>query len=125
MVKKIMIVDADVFSNQILGIWLRSLQYEVHIVNDGADARSRADIVRPDLILWELSMLDASGLDMGDWLHACAGIGIPVVCMSTDFDKESDLPDRPAGGVHFFKKPFDLDLMQKTIEATLRSGGKR
>lgn len=74
----------------------------------------------PDLIVSDIDLGQASGLDLYQQLRECAGAAeVPVIFISG-----AQIPDvvrraHTAGGVYFVRKPFDPDVLIELVDKAL------
>jgi two-component system response regulator MtrA len=114
----ILVVEDDPAMAQTLIEALEMADYRVwHAVN-GADARSKADLARPDLILLDLILPDVDGLVLCYTLKAQSNVPI-VICSGTNRRRDPILALK-LGADDFIRKPFELDDLLARIEAVLR-----
>ena len=117
---RILIVDHDRLSREILA---RNLQREGHVVEfeeDGAQALVRLAEGNFDLALWEVQLPGLNGLDMLKrarkdplLLH------IPVVLLSEVKDAEMVIRCIEAGADDYLPKPFNPALLKARIRASM------
>jgi DNA-binding response OmpR family regulator len=89
--------------------------YAVDLVTAGAAALSRAD---PDVVLLDLGLPDADGVDVCRQLRLRSGAAIIVV---TAYGEETDrVTALDAGADDYLVKPFGLSELQARIRAVLR-----
>jgi DNA-binding response OmpR family regulator len=89
--------------------------YAVDLVTTGAAALSRAD---PDVVLLDLGLPDADGVDVCRQLRLRSGAAIIVV---TAYGEETDrVTALDAGADDYLVKPFGLSELQARIRAVLR-----
>jgi FixJ family two-component response regulator len=79
---------------------------------------------RPDCLILDVQMPGMNGLAVQDNL-ARGGKPFPVVFITAHDDVGIREKALAAGAVAFLRKPFDDELLIKTIEEALRRGGDR
>jgi two-component system response regulator HydG len=122
MVKKrerILVVDDDQSSRDVMADSLADAGYTVDAAADGYEALNIAARRRPDLVLSDLSMPGIDGIEFTRRLH-CFLRGVPVV-LTTGLDETRDVVTaaRAYGAVACLKKPMSLDELIWTIERSL------
>jgi phosphoserine phosphatase RsbU/P len=106
---KIMIVDDDPTSLDILQIILKREGFLVITAINGLEGRLLAEREQPDLIIMDINM------PVEDGLTACAALktnactsDIPIIFISTVEDVNSKINGFNAGGVDYIMKPFEV-----------------
>ena len=79
--RSILVVDDEPALREVLDVRLRDAGYEVALAGSGEEARSALDAGDPDLVLSDVVLPDASGLDLLDLLRGPAP-GRPVILMT-------------------------------------------
>jgi DNA-binding response OmpR family regulator len=116
---KVLIVDDDPESRNLLSEFLAANGYAVGTVGDGAAARSELGRVK-DYQVVDLRMPNESGLDLLRKLHLqkskCA-----IILMSSFISQEEKKEAQALGAHALLEKPFRLtDLLQKVEEVAPR-----
>jgi DNA-binding response OmpR family regulator len=115
----ILVVEDDPAMARTLIEALELADYRVwHAVN-GADARSKAELARPDLILLDLILPDVDGLVLCYTLKAQSS-NVPIVICSGTNRRRDPILALKLGADDFIRKPFELDDLLARIEAVLR-----
>jgi PAS domain S-box-containing protein len=118
---RILIVDDIAANLQVVADFLAGCGYEVFIAQDGGEALERASLARPDLILLDVLLPDASGFDVCRRLKRQPGTAdIPVIFMTALVDTEHKLEGFAAGGIDYVTKPLDLAEMLARIDTHMR-----
>jgi CheY-like chemotaxis protein len=113
--KTILIVE-DVELNRDLLAQLLEDEYRLVFAADGVAALDRAAIVRPDLILMDLSLPELDGWEATRRLKADAALAhIPVVALSAHAMASHEERARTSGCDDFLTKPIDEHLLFETI----------
>ncbi len=118
---KIMVVDDDRVMVSLLTMLLQMDGFEVM----GTDpAKSIAEQVlsgRPDLVLIDVIMARANGIEILDQLRSTPELASMRVIMTSGMDVEEKCRQHGADG--FLLKPYPPDQLIQTIRAKLESGG--
>jgi DNA-binding response OmpR family regulator len=93
-------------------------QFEVYEANDGLQALSIVEDVRPDIILLDLRLPRMDGRTFLEWLER-RGIRTPVVVCSGALPEG----DPAMVGVHVAPKSADLRYVRSTVRAVLQASG--
>ena len=118
---KVLIVDDDPESRNLLSEFLAANGYAVGTVGDGAAARSELGRVKDyQVVVADLRMPNESGLDLLRKLHLqkskCA-----IILMSSFISQEEKKEAQALGAHALLEKPFRLtDLLQKVEEVAPR-----
>ncbi|HEV3032362.1 MAG TPA: response regulator [Polyangia bacterium] len=126
MVKKrerILVVDDDEPSREIMAETLAEAGYTVEEAADGYEALWIAARRSPDLIVSDLSMPGIDGIELARRLHVFAQ-AVPVV-LTTGIEETRDVVTaaREYGAVACLKKPMTVDELLWTIDRALVCAG--
>lgn len=110
----ILIADDESVIRDVLASLLAEEGYRVHTVSDGAEALDYLVLHRPDVIVSDIKMPRMHGLTLVERIRA-EGHEMPVILIST-WTPPAGIP-----GVHFVRKPFDLDQVTDAVKASLPS----
>jgi two-component system response regulator HydG len=95
--------DADVLRS--VGDYFERIGYEVHRAATGGDGVEAFERLRPDVVLLDLHLPDASGLDVLERLRAS---GAAVILMTGEADIETAVRAMQLGAENFLTKPVDM-----------------
>lgn len=121
MVGKILVVDDEPHNLEILRIFLRSLNFEIHEAECGMEALKRIEVESFDLILLDVMMPDISGFEISIILREKEGFDIPIIFLSAKAQKEDILRGLQVGAVDYLTKPFDLDLLEMKVANAIKN----
>ena len=112
---KILIVDDDKITTNILFKMLENDRYEVILAGSGQEGLDKYALLVPDIVLSDINMPGMNGLEMIKEIRA---IDNQVkIAIFTNFDNKSYLLDAIHLGVNqFFFKPFDKEHFLQVIE---------
>jgi diguanylate cyclase (GGDEF)-like protein len=118
---RILIVDDDRDSVDLLGKWLAMEGYEVSAAGSGREALERIARDRPDLVLLDLLIPPPDGLEViravkKDRLMST----IPLVVMTVKRDVKSKVECLKSGADDFIVKPFHFDELDAVLRASLK-----
>jgi CheY-like chemotaxis protein len=122
--KRIMVIDDDIQSTRMVKLALeRTGRYEVQQVNDPIHALDAARAFKPDLILLDICMPGAEGVEVAFQIRADMEFqATPVVFLSSLVSEREALGDgSTTGGFHFVAKPARLPRMITCIEKSLET----
>ncbi|PWS26620.1 response regulator [Pedobacter yonginense] len=107
MPKQIMIVEDNDEIREMLEFLLQSEKYTVCSFADAAGFRAQISKVRPDALIFDVSLPDGNGLDLCKELRSDpATVHLPVIIMSASGDLSA--MSRACQADDFIKKPFDI-----------------
>ncbi|MDH2242025.1 response regulator transcription factor [Pseudomonas sp. GD03909] len=109
--------DDPVFARHLVD-HLESIGYSVSHCQDGEDGLSRAQTEHFDLILMDIMLPGASGLDVLQRLRRRRGV--PVILMSALGNEQDRITGFSQGADDYLPKPFSLRELSVRIEAVLR-----
>jgi DNA-binding response OmpR family regulator len=116
--KKVMIVDDDPDTIELMKRILRLADFDVASARNGADAVSIAEKIQPDIILLDIMMPEIDGRDtlknLREITHA------PIIVVSALIDKANIVDLLNLGSDDYITKPFHRDEMVARINAVLR-----
>jgi len=112
--KKVMVVDDDSMTRDLISYTLRKNGYEVIAVDDGLHAVIQAQDEPPDLLILDVMLPDLSGLEVLSLLRSRFRVNVPVIIMSRlDYQKVMIAADK-LGAIQYLVKPFEMvDLIEK------------
>jgi diguanylate cyclase (GGDEF)-like protein/PAS domain S-box-containing protein len=120
--RKLLVVDDSPDVHDLVGVWLLEEKLELHSATDGPQCMELARSVRPDLILLDVDMPGANGLDVCRDLKAAPETrDIPVVFLSGTTTTETKLAGLELGAVDYITKPFDPAELRARVRASLRT----
>jgi DNA-binding response OmpR family regulator len=118
---RLLVAEDDPEMRALLAGYLRGEGYTVTEARDGGELRdhlgdcllSGADIY-PDLIVSDIRMPGATGLDVLAGIHH-SGVITPVILITAFGDEETHRLGESLGAAAVFDKPFDLDELGDTV----------
>lgn len=118
--KHILIVD-DVTTNLKLASDVLQDKYRLSMAKSGRQALDFLDKAKPDLILLDVRMPDMDGYETLENIKANPETaGIPVVFLTVDDQRESEIKGLKMGAMDFILKPFEPEVMLSRIEKILQ-----
>ncbi|HRY28585.1 MAG TPA: response regulator transcription factor [Elusimicrobiota bacterium] len=122
MAYRVLIVDDDAAIVKMLEMWLRERGYLTAHCADGAEVPAKAVAWKPDVILLDVLLRGADGLEVCARLKRNPATKcIPVIMMS-GFRKQMEdaVTGLRGGAVDYLVKPFSADLLAAKLEILLR-----
>ena len=118
---RILIVDDDRDSVDLLAEWLTMGGYEVTSAKDGQEALRRIQSDRPDLVLLDLLIPPPDGLQVMRAIKRDRQLStIPVVVMTVKRDVKSKVECLRGGADDFIVKPFHFDELDAILRSSLK-----
>jgi len=117
----ILVVDDNEDMCQVISDVLRSEGYMVRIANDGKSALNELKTEACDLLILDYKLFDMSGLDVLKETREIA----PALCTIMISAYGNELVKARAfelGAYDFFDKPFDVNVLLKTVRKALSAG---
>ncbi|MTJ15231.1 response regulator [Anabaena sp. UHCC 0187] len=112
----ILLVEDDLPNGELMGIYLKRLGYQVNWVKNGAEMLTNLQEIEPAVILMDVSLPDANGLNLVQQLRENPKYKhIPIIAqtaMAMKGDRETCLA---AGVNEYISKPIDLQLLASLI----------
>ncbi len=113
---KILVVDDEAAMREILAVRLEGWGYEVALASSVDEAEPMIDEESPDLILSDVVLLGASGLDLLKRVRPNSR-DIPVVLMTAHGNVNSAVEAMKEGAHDFLTKPLDYDSLHALLES--------
>src|SRR5438552_263130 len=121
MPETILVVDDDPDIARFVEVNLRSVGYDVLVASDGEEALSRAEEVRPDLVLLDVMMPRIDGFEVAQRLRRNPRTASTSIIMLTAKALSSDkVMGLTAGADDYIIKPFDPIELLARVKTTLR-----
>src|SRR6266705_7122571 len=118
---RILIVDDDRDSVDLLAEWLTMGGYEVTSAKDGQEALRRVPADRPDLVLLDLLIPPPDGLQVMRAIKRDRVLStIPVVVMTVKRDVKSKVECLKSGADDYIVKPFHFDELDAVLRSSLK-----
>jgi CheY-like chemotaxis protein len=113
----ILVVDDNLLNVKLARTVLVKAGYAVHTANDGAAALSQLERAIPKLILLDLLLPDIDGFELARQLKDDVRYrDIPIIAMTASGLLRDEERARLAGCVGYIGKPFEIDVLLRTIE---------
>jgi two-component system, OmpR family, response regulator len=120
-----LLVDDDPELRTLVAGYLRGYGMQVTTVADGAGLRAALQTLSPpatfDVLLLDLMLPDANGLDLCRWVRETSGL--PVIMLTAQGDPASRIIGLELGADDYLPKPFEPRELVARINAVLRRAG--
>jgi two-component system, cell cycle response regulator len=118
---RILIVDDDRDSVDLIVEWLTMGGYEVTSARDGQEALRRVQSDRPDLVLLDLLIPPPDGMHVLRTIKRDRVLStIPVVVMTVKRDVKSKVECLKSGADEYIVKPFHFDELDAVLRSSLK-----
>lgn len=119
MKKRILVLEDDEGTTDLLRFYFEDDGYEVHTCMTAEDFKHTIEGFMPDLITLDILLPDACGLDILKELHNSEKTKrIPVLLISVkESERENGLK---LGAIGFFGKPLNEDTLKNTVNEILK-----
>jgi diguanylate cyclase (GGDEF)-like protein len=116
-VYSILIVDDDEIAAQTYALALESAGMKAHVITDPTEATEAINRTRPDLVLLDMNMPVANGLEVARIIRQSRqNLSLPIMFLSAERDAERRQEARRIGGDDFISKPVDLETLAALVE---------
>jgi PAS domain S-box-containing protein len=105
---KVLLVDDDVESCQIVEMMLSRCGAQVTCLNSGSEALARLESERPDLLICDIAMPSLDGYELLTGLRA-RGINVPAIALTAYARKEDRIRALAAGFQSHVSKPVEAE----------------
>ncbi len=119
--KKILLVDDDIISQEIIAEILISGGYEVETASDGIQAIVEIGRKKFDLVLSDITMPNFTGYQLLEFLQN-KNISVPVVLLTGHVSEQDEIKGLKSGAIEYLRKPIDADILLLRLEKIF--GGK-
>jgi diguanylate cyclase (GGDEF)-like protein len=117
---RVMIVDDSEVQAKTSAMHLKKVGMETCIVFRSAEVLDMLEDFRPDIVLLDLYMPDYTGLEIAQMIRQIkAYVGLPIVYLSAESDREKQLSAVGQGGDDFLTKPIKPDTLIEAVTARI------
>jgi DNA-binding NtrC family response regulator len=114
----VLVVEDHEDSLDLIAEMLRRLSYEVRTAATVAEALRSARDGRPDAILLDIKLPDASGIAGLDQLRKVLP-SVPIIMLTANTDAAIARDTLKRGAFDYITKPFDVDRLKSVLETAL------
>ncbi len=120
MKKRIVVVEDDTPTLELIKETLLEKDYEVTTSDNGKEAEQLIIQSRPDLIILDVMLPGVNGFELAERLKKNKiTFHIPIIMLTVKEDYGSRLTGFMAGAIEYIPKPFSLENLLEKIEKTL------
>ena len=114
--KKILVADDSLTIQKVIRLALSGDGYEIQTVSDGKEALEQASLFRPDIFIIDVSLPIFDAYQVREHLLKKPDLkNIPVILMSSAFEKVDDTRSKQLGFAGHLIKPFDPSHLRSTL----------
>jgi two-component system KDP operon response regulator KdpE len=118
MTTSILVIDDEIQIRRLLQITLEAAGFKVHLAASGEEGIRQAAMVRPEIIILDLGLQDADGIDVLKKLRVW--VEIPILILSVRASEQDIVAALDAGADDYLTKPFRTGELLARVRAALR-----
>ena len=118
MTTPILVIDDEIQIRRLLQITLEAAGFKVHLAASGEEGLRQAAMVRPEIIILDLGLQDADGIDVLKKLRVWAEV--PILILSVRASEQDIVAALDAGADDYLTKPFRTGELLARVRAALR-----
>ena len=122
--KSILIVEDDITFSQMLKAWLTRKNFQVDTASTIASAKEYVSNNDYKLILSDMRLPDAEGVDLLEWVIA-NNRAVPFIIMTSYADIQSAVRSMKLGASDYIEKPFQPDDLLTKIEDAINKAADK
>jgi DNA-binding response OmpR family regulator len=115
---KILIVEDDIKTANLLQLYLRQAGYKTEIANDGYTGLDMARKIQPDLVILDLMLPHLDGLDICRLLRMESAV--PIIILTAKSTEDDVLRGLDLGADDYMSKPFSPREVIARVKTVLR-----
>ena len=124
--ERILIVEDDPDTLELLENYFERFGYQVEAAPLGSEAVARATAQPPELIILDIRLPDIDGYEVCRHLAAHARTArVPVIFLTEKRERDARIAGLQLGAVDYVSKPFDIHELRLRVENALRRAGFR
>jgi len=118
MTDRILIIEGELFSREVIAPALTEAGFLVASALDYPEAIPRLDEFKPDLVIVDEALPSGDGTEVCSQLHSA--FGIPVILLGRDSSGKAWKKAVEAGTDFYLRKPFSNQILVARVRAILR-----
>jgi DNA-binding response OmpR family regulator len=118
MAVKILLVEDDPDTVEIVQLYLEHEKYQVHLASDGSEALKQAKEAKPDLVILDLMLPKVDGMEVCRMIRQDSST--PIIMLTARVEEESRLHGLESGADDYISKPFSPKELVARVKAVLR-----
>lgn len=118
---RILIIEDDSDISNLIKLQLQLKEYQVQIVENGAQAMECMQKENFDLFIIDRMLPDTNGLELCGRIRASSEFGNrPIILVTALADSQNIIEGLEAGADDYITKPFDINVLYARVKAQLR-----
>jgi PAS domain S-box-containing protein len=114
--RRVLVVDDNADSAKTLGMMLKVMGQQIHIVHDGVSAIQAAEDFQPDLVFLDIGLPEVNGYEACRRIRQQPWSGDMVIVALTGWGQEEDRRrSEEAGFDHHLVKPIEIDMLRRLL----------
>lgn len=123
--KKILVADDSLTIQKVIRLALSGDGYEIQTVSDGKEALEQASLFRPDICIVDVSLPQHDAYQIREMFLSKPDLrNVPVILMSSAFEKVDEERAKNLGFAGHLIKPFDPSHLRSTLLAVANQAPK-
>ncbi len=114
----ILVVEDEPSVGEVVSLYLRRAGFQVTVIADGHLALAELETKLPDLLILDLMLPGASGLEITDWLRARSDV--PIIMLTARSSEMDRIAGLEIGADDYVTKPFSPQELVSRVRAVLR-----
>ncbi|RKN79070.1 response regulator transcription factor [Paenibacillus ginsengarvi] len=114
----VLVVEDDNEIRELLRLYLIKNGFNVACASDGVSALREFEFIRPDLVLLDIQLPGASGLEVCEQIRSVSNV--PIMFVSARGEAEDVIRGLDLGADDYIAKPFDPAIVVARVKANLR-----
>jgi len=114
-VLRVLVVDDDVDSAEMMAMLLRLMGHETFVANTGEDAVASTAEQQPHVLLLDISLPDINGYEVARRIRAEHGHSVRLIALSGWGEEEDRRRAREAGFDHYLTKPAEPEALERLL----------
>lgn len=124
--KKILVADDSLTIQKVIRLALSGDGYDIQTVSTGKDALEQASLFRPDICIIDVSLPQYDAYQIKEQFNSKPDLkSIPVILMSSAFEKVDEARARGLGFSGHLIKPFDPSHLRSTLLSVAEQSGQK
>ena len=116
--RKILVADDSLTIQKVIRLALSGDGYEIQTVSDGREAMEQASLFRPDICIIDVSLPQLDAYQVREQMMAKPDLkNIPVILMSSAFEKVDETRAQSLGFAGHLIKPFDPSHLRSILHS--------
>ncbi len=116
--KTILVVEDEPSVGEVVSLYLRRAGYQVLVIQNGQEAISALEKQIPLLVILDLMLPGASGIEITNWLRTRSDV--PIIMLTARSEEADRIAGLEIGADDYVTKPFSPQELVSRVRAVLR-----